>query len=399
MASATISDLQYLDSTAREEGGRYALRRDLYAEILGEQGRHFIGIVGPRGAGKTVLLKQLTNAIPGGFYVSADTLGDWDFYEIARELSDTYRVTFLLLDEVHFQPDYEMKLKKIYDSLSLRVIFTSSVALSLVASAHDLSRRVRLRTLYTFAFREYVHFKTGNLLPRLTLSDLLETRWTAEHMRTEHLFGEYLTGGVLPFSLDEADPLPLLANVVEKIIASDVPRVMRLPVEELAHIRRLVTFVGKAPADGISYSSISRNVAITRYKAESYCDVLEKAFVLQVLLPEGANVLKEPKILMWLPVRLLYRSAEECIGALREDFFVQAMRMAGHSTRYLKSTKGAKTPDYVCTGDDGEIVIEVGGRSKGVSQFKGTTLRKQLILTHSDRIAGLRRPLFLAGFL
>jgi hypothetical protein len=37
--------------------------------------------------------------------------------------------------------------------------------------------------------------------------------------------------------------------------------------------------------------------------------------------PKGTNVLKEPKVLMFLPFRLLYSELQQCLGAIREDFF------------------------------------------------------------------------------
>jgi predicted AAA+ superfamily ATPase len=50
-------------------------------------------------------------------------------------------------------------LKKVYDFLDVRVMFTSSVALALNQSSYDLSRRTVLRPLNPFSFREYLFFK------------------------------------------------------------------------------------------------------------------------------------------------------------------------------------------------------------------------------------------------
>ncbi|MDP2913692.1 MAG: hypothetical protein Q8N91_06800 [Candidatus Omnitrophota bacterium] len=74
--------------------------------------------------------------------------------------------------------------------------------------------------------------------------------------------------------------------------------------------------------DGINYSSAAQNVHIMKYKAEQYIALLERAFVLHRVFPMGSNVMKEPKIVMALPYRLLYKPLNEAIGGLREDFFV-----------------------------------------------------------------------------
>jgi hypothetical protein len=81
-------------------------------------------------------------------------------------------------------------------------------------------------------------------------------------------------------------------------------------------------------------------------------------------MPEGTGVFKEPKIVMALPYRLLYRSFEDAIGGLREDFFVEAVKSCGLDVRYLRSTRGAKTPDYVIGGKK-SLVFEICERGKG----------------------------------
>lgn len=148
--------------------------------------------------------------------------------------------------------------------------------------------------------------------------------------------------------------------------------------------------------DGINYTSLSKNLGITKYKAEQYVGLLEKAFVLQRIFPKGSNVLKEPKVLMAVPYRLLYRDFEDSIGGLREDFFVDMMRHSNTPVHYLKTKRLAKTPDYLLS--DG-TVVEVGGKGKGFTQFKDVQAERKYIFTHSDRVEGARRPLFMLGYL
>ena len=81
------------------------------------------------------------------------------------------------------------------------------------ASAHDLSRRVRLLELPNFSFREFLAFKEGLSLPICELDMLSEGAWTVEHLLAGRFFEQYLVrGGVLPFALEEPDPFPFLSN-------------------------------------------------------------------------------------------------------------------------------------------------------------------------------------------
>jgi len=289
-------------------------------------------------------------------------------------------------------------LKKIYDFLDVRVIFTSSMALALYQSAHDLSRRVLLKTLYPFSLREYILFKYDRQVQTLTLDDVIEKRWDRSVMENGIFFAEYIRGGLMPFALQETAPLALLKNVLETVIHKDIARVSKLTPDETDILTKLMVFIGRSGIDGINDSSLSKNLGITKYKAEQYTACLEKAFVLHRVMPEGTGVLKEPKVVMGLPYRLLYRSYDEAVGGLREDFFVESARANGFDVRYLKSTRGEKTPDYILGGEK-SLVFEIGGKGKGRQQFKGFQAKRKIILSDSYDTQGLKRPLFLFGLI
>jgi predicted AAA+ superfamily ATPase len=373
----------------------------LLKKVEQQRGRHFSGIMGPRGVGKTVMLKQLLSESSHAFYLSLDTLPrDADIFGIVKKLHRDYGYTLFLLDEIHFSDRVEETLKKLYDFLDIRLVFTSSVALALSKSAFDLSRRALMLTLYPFSFREYLLFTQGIDLKVLSLEQVVRREWLPEHMRNGLYFDDYLKGGLMPFALDEPEPLRLLSNILETVIMKDVPTVARLHLDELDSIRKLVRFIGRSGVDGINYTTLSNNLGITKYKAEQYIGLLEKAFILQRVFPKGTNLLKEPKVLMALPYRLLFREYDECVGGLREDFFSEAMRQCDQPFFYLKSTRGKKTPDFLI--DDGleqNTVIEIGGKGKGREQFKGIVADRKIVFAHSDAIDHGKHPLFMLGYL
>ena len=392
-----INQLLEFDRLAREDGQRYDKKRAVYDTIVKDEGDHFIGIVGPRGAGKTIILKQLAIANKESFYVSLDAL-EGNLFDLVKTLHETMKIKLFLLDEVHFYPHFEADLKKIYDVLHLRVIFTSSTALSMYASGHDLSRRVLLKTLYPFSLREYVKFKYGQEPGPLTLKDIVAKNISPDVLKAGEHFQTYIQGGLMPFALREPQPLHLLENILKTVIHKDIPRIAKLLTDELEKIEQLVRFVGLSGIDGINYSSAAKNVHISKYKAEQYIALLEKAFILHQVFPKGSNVLKEPKVVMALPYRLLYRPFNEAIGGLREDFFVETLKALGKEIFYLKSMRGQKTPDYLIR-DFEDIIFEVGGKNKGKSQFKGIDVQRKIIFADGYGMTDIRRPLFLAGFL
>ena len=83
-----INQLLEFDRLARKDGQKYDKRRELYDDIARDAGAHFIGIVGPRGAGKTIMLKQLAMANEGSFYVSLDAM-EGDLFDLVKTLHET----------------------------------------------------------------------------------------------------------------------------------------------------------------------------------------------------------------------------------------------------------------------------------------------------------------------
>ena len=108
-----IADLQTLDALARVEAKRFPIHREASVALRKEQGRRFIGIVGPRGVGKTVILKQLAMEADRSFYGSIDTFKDIRLFELAKVLFEKQGIRTLLLDEIHFLPGFDGELKKI----------------------------------------------------------------------------------------------------------------------------------------------------------------------------------------------------------------------------------------------------------------------------------------------
>lgn len=175
--------------------------------------------------------------------------------------------------------------------------------------------------------------------------------------------------------------------------------IAQLHTEEIEIIKKALKFIGKSSIDGINYSSLSNNLGITKYKSEQYIQLLSNAYIVQNILPKGTAVLKEPKVVMQLPYRLLYKPYEDAIGGLREDMVVSHLGMAGYDIAYLKGSRGEKTNDFWIESNDVPVVIEVGGKGKGRSQFKGIKVDKKIIFSDRLRPESLHFPMYFCGFL
>lgn len=399
-----------LDRAATETVGRFPAHRFAYTDLSATEGRPFIALVGPRGAGKTILLRQMRVNSSNAVYISADTLEpDTDLYELVRVLYSQFGVRNCYIDEIHYIPGFAGFLKTIYDFLPVRLWFSSSVALALDQTRWDLARRVLAYRLDPFSYREYLWFTEDVRLEALSLQTCLTETIPSDYLRSGSRFHDYLRGGLHPFLLEPGAGLPVFENIVDTVINRDIPAVEpSVAVSDLENLDRVVRFIGRSAVDGINYTTLARNLGITVYKAEQYLSWLERSFVVTRVFPAGTNVLKEPKVLLQLPYRLLYQDFEQAVGGLREEFFALAMRQHSCTFQYAKSTRGAKTPDFLLSGTTSAelngTVVEIGGPGKGRSQFKGFDYERKVVLFDDIQLKkvridpGLRVPLFCIGF-
>ena len=69
-----------LADIARKDGARYPIKREIFPLVSDVKGRHFTGIVGPRGAGKTIILKQISHETANSLYLSADSIEEIELF-------------------------------------------------------------------------------------------------------------------------------------------------------------------------------------------------------------------------------------------------------------------------------------------------------------------------------
>ncbi|MEM2637388.1 MAG: AAA family ATPase [Candidatus Korarchaeota archaeon] len=372
---------------------KFEKKRYLFDEIKNliarSENEYYVGIKGLRGVGKTVLMLQLMRDIERSIYFSADSLlaREFSIYEIVRGLIKRDFKT-IFIDEIHSRPRWDVDLKSLYDEHhDVMIVFTGSSAMDITKTGADLSRRVVMKELRIVSFREYLNIRRGLDIPPLSFEVILreKERLTRQYALCYDFFDEYTRyGGVLyPKEVFHEE----LDNALRKVVVHDLIALREINVEYDYNASRLLHLVAHSPPFEVNYSSLSRDLGVTKPMAIKMVNELATAGLLIPIFPcqnRDRNIRKEPKIYLTIPIREYLAGETDITGVLREEFFVNHVR----DVCYVKGERGEKTPDFRC----GDKTIEIGGAKK--KGYQGA----DYIAVDGLSMDGNKIPLFLFGF-
>ena len=340
--------------------------RYLYNRIHWEN--RLIGIVGPRGVGKTTLVLQYIKNnldVRHTLYVSAE-----DFYFAKHRLSDLasdfvkWGGKYLFIDEIHKYPDWSNELKLIYDYHNhLKVVFTGSSVLDLKKGSADLSRRAVLYNLQGLSFREYLMLFHQIEVPVFNLNEILNHQVKVPQMpHPLPLFADYLKRGYYPFALEPDFDLKLL-QVVHQTLESDIPVYAVMNVSKGRQLKQLMVIIAESVPFKPNMTKISEILAISRNVIADYLLYMEEAGMLAQLRDDTKGIRGLGKInKVYLDnTNLVYILAGENAnkGNIRETFFLNQCRVHHQIV-------SSNLADFKMEDKD----FEVGGKNKGLKQIK-----------------------------
>ena len=367
------------------------------------------GLVGPRGVGKTTLLLQfIKNKInpAQAFYFSADHIyfnkvTIWEFVENLYEEED---IKLIFIDEIHKYNNWNQELKNIHDSFPrIKIVFSGSSSLDLIAGSHDLSRRAVIHHMKGFSFREYLNFSTNENLPVIKFSDIVDnpaeiSQKTASIPRIKGHFKTYLRQGYYPFVFEDGQHFfTRLENIINKTIFEDIANYYNLKTANLHYFHKILSFLATIPPGRTSINNLAGNLGIDGKTTLHYVHILHDTGLARILPPcrRGARRLRSPEKIFPANTTLLQALCEALgqnvdMGVMRELAFVSALADSGKKVCCCK-----KRGDF--TVDD--IIFEIGGKNKTNRQIRGT--EKPAFLVKDDILTGGKKsiPLYLFGFL
>jgi predicted AAA+ superfamily ATPase len=329
-----------------------------------------VGLIGPRGVGKTTMLLQYIREKNDKrmLYVSAD-----DIYFSRYRLSDLASEFHknggkqLFIDEIHKYKDWSIELKNIYDFYpDLKVFFTGSSILDIRKGMADLSRRALVHLMQGFSFREFLKFKYGIEVKVHSLDEIISNKISLLDS-VEHplpLFREYLRTGYYPMSADENLAIRL-GQIINLTLESDIPQFANLSVTTARKLKRLLLVVAESVPFKPNFAALAAKLEVSRNSLDEYMTFMEDAGLVARLRNQASGVISLGKIdKIYLDnTNLIYCLSEKEpeIGNVRETFFLNQMRVS-------QAPVSSTVADFKIE----QYTFEVGGKSKTQEQIKNT---------------------------
>ena len=364
--------------------------------------KKLVGIIGARGVGKTTYLiqylKELDLPFSKKLYISADTITIPSLFEVANAFYKE-EGEVLIIDEIHKYKNFEVELKKIYDILDLKVIFSGSSALKLDNAKADLSRRSIIYTVDGLSFREFIELCKDIILPHFTLEDILSNHTDIAYELLEKfnltlLFREYLKSGYYPFYFEDKDDYLIKLNqTINTVIEVDIPSIFPIEYDSVQSLKKLVRLL----CESHPYTPNIKELLVKMDMKDNYkglyrfLEYLNRAKIFTTLKPKtkGDNILIKPDKIYLNNTNLHFAYCSSSnVGTLRE-VFVASMLQNRHSIEV------AKKGDFLV---DDKYTLEVGGKSKTYKQIKD--IQNSFVVADDIEIgSGNKIPLWLFGFL
>lgn len=336
-----------------------------YSEI--NWNSHMLGLVGPRGVGKTTMFLQHIKQnleLKDTLYVSADNMYFADNSLV--DLADRFNKLggkHLFIDEIHKYPNWSRELKQIFDSYpDMQVFFTGSSILDIYKGSSDLSRRAPIYDMQGLSFREYLGMFHKIHVPRYTLDEILQHKVEIQGMpHPLPLFMEYLRHGYYPFSKDVTFDLEL-EQVINQTMENDIPQYANMNISTGRKLKQLLAIVSKSVPFKPVMQKLADIIGVSRNYLGDYLLYMERAGMISQVRDDtgGIRGLGKVEKIYLDNTNLIYALGRENsnTGNIRETFFYNQMRVE-------QEVITSRISDFQI----GEKIFEIGGKNKGQRQI------------------------------
>ncbi len=355
----------------QERSIRQTIKRDIEVPLFSDK---IITLIGVRRCGKTSILYKMIEELRESIdiknivYINFEddrllgtTVNNLDdmiegYYELYPQKRD--EKIYLFFDEVQNIPQWELFIRRIYDTLNVQIVITGSSS-KLLSSEIATSLRGRTLTyeIFPFSFKEYLRFKniTVNLDSSKSLSFI------------KHSFEEYLIHGGFPETIGQDSVIQkrILSDYVNLIVYKDL--IERYGITNTSLLKHLIkyTFVNMATLVSITklYNDFKSNgFKLGKETLFDYFGYLEEAYAIFSVPIFRSSVREEqrnPKKIYAIDngLRAVYDSSfSSDYSKLYENLVFLALRSKTNEVYYIKERQEI---DFYCVIEGEKQLINV----------------------------------------
>ena len=355
----------------QERSIRQTIKRDIEVPLFSDK---IITLIGVRRCGKTSILYKMIEELRESIdiknivYINFEddrllgtTVNNLDdmiegYYELYPQKRD--EKIYLFFDEVQNIPQWELFIRRIYDTLNVQIVITGSSS-KLLSSEMATSLRGRTLTyeIFPFSFKEYLRFKniTVNLDSSKSLSFI------------KHSFEEYLIHGGFPETIGQDSVIQkrILSDYVNLIVYKDL--IERYGITNTSLLKHLIkyTFVNMATLVSITklYNDFKSNgFKLGKETLFDYFGYLEEAYAIFSVPIFRSSVREEqrnPKKIYAIDngLRAVYDSSfSSDYSKLYENLVFLALRSKTNEVYYIKERQEI---DFYCVIEGEKQLINV----------------------------------------
>lgn len=269
---------EYMDAMLKQTP--VSMKRYIFDDIAWDA--HMVGIVGPRGVGKSTMLLQYILShrdTSKMLYVSADNV--YFSSHTIVETADTFVKEggeHLFIDEVHKYKDWSRELKQLYDvHPKLKITFTGSSVLDIYKGEADLSRRALIYTMQGLSFREYLELFHGIRSKVYSLDEILNHQVSVTEM--EHplpLFRDYLKRGYYPFAKEIGFEYRM-QQVISQTTESDIAQYADMKASTARKLKQMLSIISTLAPYKPNADNLARELSVSKNNVPDYLVYLEMA--------------------------------------------------------------------------------------------------------------------------
>ena len=419
---------------------------------------------GLRGVGKTTLMFQIYEHVKkikddvDILYLSCDILNKQlnsnllealKIYEdkiISDPFENINKKIFLLIDEVHYDDNWQIVIKSIFDrTKNIMMIVSGSCSIAMETNT-DLTRRMHLERIYPLNFPEYLLlkkqifplsgatleikraiFESGNLEEAYRRSsnihDKLSKKKYPQIPKMESELESFLSKGGITSTLDikkSEDTFRKINSVLDKIVYQDIVTFYPSCRNSVSFIIPILNVLANT-TDKISYSKLKTLIhdVNSKSKIHEILRALNKAGVIQKIDIDGAPARMErnsskyyfssPSIkasLLWQIGK--FNNSSDVMGNLLENAVFNTLeKIRIYQPNLIQSIHYGDNPgdpDFKIITPRGKMIIEVGWGKKSCKQVKekgsknfSVIISKEIIprMDRENDVLYLPRELFL----